>query len=187
MAAEPIAGDGAICDVGCGSGWLLDAMAESGVAEERLHGVDLLPARVDAAAARLPGADIRRADARTLPYGDGELALVTMFTVLSSMPNREAVRQALAETRRVLAEDGLVLVYEPALPNPLNRATRLVSRAELERELGPFARCRRLTGLPPAARRLGRRTSRLYPMLSRVAPSHRLTAQCPGQRPKRRE
>jgi ubiquinone/menaquinone biosynthesis C-methylase UbiE len=186
MAAEQIAGEGAILDVGCGGGWLLEAMARGGVAEGRLHGIDLLPARVEAAAARLPGAEIRRADARALPHGDGEVGLVTMLTVLSSMPAGDSARRALAEVRRVLADNGLVLVYEPAVPNPLNRATRLITRAELERELGPFAEVRRLTGLPPLARRLGGWTPRLYPLLSRAAPSHRLTAQRPAQRPKRR-
>jgi ubiquinone/menaquinone biosynthesis C-methylase UbiE len=174
MAAKPIAGEGAILDIGCGSGWLLKALCERGVAESRIHGIDLLPARVDAALAGLPNAEIRWADARRLPFGDGAFALVTMLTVLSSMPERGAVRRALEEVRRVLAPRGLLLVYEPRVPNPLNRATRLVGSREVGAVAGPMIGSRLVTGLPPVARRLGRLTPRAYSRLSRLAPTHRL-------------
>jgi ubiquinone/menaquinone biosynthesis C-methylase UbiE len=175
MAAKPIAGEGAILDVGCGSGWLLKALREHRADESLIHGIDLLPARVDAALARLPNAGIRWADARRLPFGDGAFALVTMLTALSSMPSRDSVRRALEEGRRVLAPDGLLLVYEARVPNPRNRATRLVGSQELEAVLGPVVDSRALTGLPPVARRLGRITASVYPTLSRLAPTHRLT------------
>jgi SAM-dependent methyltransferase len=174
LAAAQLDGNGKILDVGCGGGWLLDRLASHGVAQKRLHGVDLLSERVDAARRRLPAADIRLADARGLPFPDDEFQLVTLLTCLSSMPDRESVSQALAEARRVLASGGLLLCYEPRLSNPLNRATRRVTADMLRDTLGQETYSRHLTGLPPFARRLGPLTPRFYPLLSRIAPTHAL-------------
>lgn len=182
LAAAPLRGEGGILDVGCGGGWLLERLAAGDadrpreVAEERLHGVDALEPRVEVARRRLPGATIRHADARRLPYPDDEFALLTLLTCLSSLSDREAATETLAEARRVLAPSGLLLVYEPRLPNPLNRATLHVPRRLLRDALGREQASRRLTGFPPLARRLDRFTPRLYPALSRVAATHRLAA-----------
>lgn len=170
---------GDLLDVGCGGGWLLAELAAVEVPEERLHGVDLLPIRVDAARRRLPRAEVLEADACDLPFADGRFAAATLLTTLSSMP-AESIPSALAETRRVLAPEGIVLVYEPWLPNPFNRATVTVRASWLESALGlPFASIS-LTAFPPITRRLGRAAPRLYPRLTRIAPTHRLTAYEPG-------
>jgi SAM-dependent methyltransferase len=187
LAAVPLRGDGAVLDVGCGSGRLLAELAARGVDPRRLHGVDLIEARVDAAGRRLGGATVKRADARALPFPDERFELVVLATALSSMPSGEAVARALAEAARVVSPTGLVLCYEPRLPTPLNRATRRIRGAELAAALGPPVASRSLTGLPPLARRLGGATGRLYPLLARAAPTHRLTAHSPGGAPRRRE
>jgi ubiquinone/menaquinone biosynthesis C-methylase UbiE len=176
LAAEPLEGEGAILDVGCGGGWLLAELAGAGVDPGRLLGVDLIPERVAAARERVPRADLRRADARELPFEDGAFSLVTLLSCLSSMPERGDVDRALAEVSRVSAPGGLVLCYEPWLANPLNPATSRVAGRTLERSLGPASASPRLTGFPPLARRLGRFAPRLYPTLARHAPTHRLTA-----------
>jgi SAM-dependent methyltransferase len=176
LGGEKLDGEGEVLDVGCGTGWLLEALAREGAAPARLHGVEALPARAAAAAARVPGARVQTADARGLPYESGRFGLATLIAVLSSMGSAEEVAVALREARRVAAPGGLVLVYEPRLPNPLNRNTRLIGRQRLEEALGPVKAERTLTGLPPLARRLGRAAPRLYPALARLAPTHRLTA-----------
>lgn len=167
---------GEILDVGCGTGWLLEALAREGAEPARLHGVEALVARAEAAARRVPGAQVRTGDARELPYESDRFELVTLVTVLSSMEGEDAVAAALREARRAASPTGLVLVYEPRLPNPLNRRTRTIGRRELEATLGPATAERSLTGLPPLARRLGSAAPRLYPVLARLAPTHRLTA-----------
>lgn len=164
-----------LLDVGCGGGWLLAELAERGAGPQRLHGVDLLPERIAAAQARVPGADIRRADARRLPFESDRFNAVVMLTTLSSIRERRWRAEALAEAARALRQGGVLLCYEPWLPNPLNRATRRVSAAELQVSVGVPLETHRLTGFPPLARRLGPATPRLYPLLSRLAPSHRLT------------
>lgn len=186
LAAVPLSGQGNVLDVGCGSGWLLTELAASGVEPARLYGVDLLEGRVDAAARRLPGATIERADARALPFADRRSELVLLFTALSSMPSKEAAASALAEAARVVSPDGLVLCYEPRVPNPLNRSTRLIATRELTAALGPPLASRRLTGLPPLARRLGPATRCVYPLLAGIAPTHRLTVHSPRAAPRRR-
>lgn len=184
MAGEQLHGGGQILDVGCGGGWLLDDLSQRGVAAERLHGADLIESRVEAARKRVPGADIRFADARALPFEDGRFDSVTLLTTLSSMPE-SSIGPALKETRRVLSPSGVVLCYEPRIANPFNRSTVTISPEILEHSLGPAASAAALTGFPPLARRLGRLTPRLYPALARLAPTHRITIHEPGAVPRR--
>lgn len=183
---RPGTAGGEVLDVGCGTGWLLEALLREGVEPSRLHGVEALEARADAASRRVPGAQVRRADARELPYENDRFELVVLITVLSSMPGDGAVAAALGEARRVASPTGLVLCYEPRLPTPLNHRTRLISQKELQRSLGPATARRSLTGLPPLARRLGRTAPRLYPLLSKIAPTHRLTVHAGAAAPRRR-
>jgi SAM-dependent methyltransferase len=184
LAAAPLRDGGAVLDVGCGSGWLLAELAARGTDPARLHGVDLIERRVEAAARRVPGASVRRADARSLPFGEDSFGLVVLLTALSSMPSDEAIAAALAEAARVVSPGGLVLCYEPRLANPFNRSTRRVAGRGLAASLGAPVASRTLTGLPPLARRLGRATDRLYPPLARIAPTHQLTAHSPAGAPR---
>ena len=168
--------DGDLIDVGCGSGWVLAELESAGVAPSRLHGVDLIEARVSAATERLPAADIRQCDARNLPFADGRFAIALMLTVLSSIGDADGARKVLAEARRVLRPDGLVIVYEPWVPNPLNRATIRVPGRLPRGILGPCLNSLAITGFPPLARRLGPRTESYYGTLTRLAPTHRIAA-----------
>lgn len=155
LAPEAISGGGPILDVGCGTGWWLAALAGRGADPGRLHGIELLEERAQAAAARVPGAAIAVGDATRLPYRDGEFALVTLFLVLSSMRRETDVRAALGEARRVLARGGALAVWEPRVPNPLNRATRVVRRSTLRGALGNPSAVRSVTLAPMVARRSG--------------------------------
>jgi glycosyltransferase involved in cell wall biosynthesis/SAM-dependent methyltransferase len=179
--AKPALADAAdsreILDVGCGSGWWLAELAARPELGTELHGLDVLPDRVQAARRRVPGAAIEVGDARALPYGDGRFGVVTLFTVLSSLANARGASLALREARRVLAPGGVLLIWEPRFPNPLNRGTLLITRRLAQAALaGLQLTVREITLLPPLARRLGPRTETLYPRLARIAPlrSHRL-------------
>ncbi|HXS46774.1 MAG TPA: class I SAM-dependent methyltransferase [Solirubrobacterales bacterium] len=180
LGKKPLAGRGEILDIGCGSGWLLAEFAARGVERRRLHGVDLIEARVAAARERVPGVDVRLADDRSLQFQGGQFELITMLTTLSSAPSRESLAVALREARRVLSPSGVILCYEPWLPNPFNRQTTTISTKTLSAFLGPTSDSRRLTGFPPLARRLGPLAPRLYPALARLVPTHRVTVHRPG-------
>lgn len=178
-AAVPLARGAPVLDVGCGSGWWLRRLADSGVAPGCLHGVELQPGRVVAARKRLPAqATVAMADARALPYPVGAFGLVTLLVVLSSLPHAAARRSALAEACRVLAPGGVLAIWDLRWPSP-NRNVRAALRHETLAALavaGLRAETRTLTLAPPLARSLGRATSRLYPALGAVGPlrSHRL-------------
>ena len=169
-------------DVGCGSGWALRLLETRGIAAERLHGVDLSPARVRAAQRALAGADISVADARTLPMQDGSIQAVLFITALSSMADKPDRVLALREARRVLRGDGVAIWYEPRVPNPTNRNTRLVSVDEAREAGFVVAGSSTLTPLPPLTRRLGRLTDRAFPVLAGLPAlrTHRLVELRPG-------
>lgn len=167
----------AILDVGCGSGWWLAGLAAAPEIGATLHGIDMLPDRIGLAQGRVPAAALATGDARELPYEDCRFDVVTLFTVLSSLSGHRDVRLAITEARRVLAPGATLLVWEPRLVNPLNRATVHVSRRLLEDALrGSCLESRTTTVFPPLARRLGSRAGQMYPALARVAPlrTHRL-------------
>jgi len=181
LAPGALAGEGAVLDAGCGTGWWLGRLAREGVAASRLLGVDLLAERVQAAREQVPEARVVQGDVRRLPLPDAGCSLVLLFTVLSSVGSRADVRAALAETRRVLAPAGVVAIWEPRVPTP-NRHTRLISTGELRGALGERLTVRSVTLLPPLARRAGR----LYGPLAGVPAlrTHRLVIARPrGPRP----
>jgi ubiquinone/menaquinone biosynthesis C-methylase UbiE len=175
---EPIGRLSAILDAGCGTGWWLERLASDGGDKSALHGVDLDPERVAAARARCPSARIEVGDARRLPYAEGSFDAVLLSVVLSSLKRPAGVLAALSEARRVLAPWGVLIIYEPRLPNPLNPRTHVVRDADFD-AAGLLPRSQRtLTLLPPVGRRLGALTPLLHPALSRLPflRSHRLIA-----------
>jgi SAM-dependent methyltransferase len=170
-----VPGDGELLDAGCGTGWWLERLLAAGVAPERLHGLELDPGRVAAARVRAPGSTVVEGDLRALPYADGRFAGVFLLTVLSST---EDPRSAAAEAWRVLAPGGVLVVWEPRVPNPLNRRTRVVDRTLLREVTGAEADGRTLTLVPALARRLGPLTAAWYPRLAALPPlrTHRLAS-----------
>jgi ubiquinone/menaquinone biosynthesis C-methylase UbiE len=165
-----------VLDIGCGSGWWLERLAEHGFSEHELSGIDASPSRVGAARLRVPEADVRVGDARSLPYETASIGLVLLMLVLSSLPDATSVENTLREARRVTAPEGVIVIWEPRVPNPFNAQTRLIRLRTLQRELGSELTVRTITVFPQLARRLGRRTEALYPLLARVPPlrTHRL-------------
>jgi ubiquinone/menaquinone biosynthesis C-methylase UbiE len=178
LGGPEIDGTGRILDMGCGRGWWLRSLVEAGVEPGRLHGIDIQPERVGAARETVPGAEIQVGDARNLRASDESFALVIQLTLLSSLGSHRAIREALGEGMRVLAPGGLLLIYEPRVPNPLNRHTLMLSDEDLDAAgLTPREQLT-LTVVPAVARRLGRRTPERYERLARLPflRTHRLIA-----------
>jgi ubiquinone/menaquinone biosynthesis C-methylase UbiE len=175
-AGDAIDARAAVLDLGCGSGWWLDAFRGRGADVSQLHGIDAIPSRIEGARKRLPGSDVRVGDIRRLPYADDRFGLVLIVSVLSDLQTQGDVEVALSEAVRVLAPGGVLLCYEPRLPNPFNRDVRRISKRTLRRVLGQGWKSAPLTVLPPVSYRLGKFAPRVYPVLARIRPllSHRL-------------
>lgn len=107
-------------DVGCGDG-RLDAMLEP---LGELHGVDVSPELVAAAADTAPHGRFQVADGTRLPFADDAFDLTFTVCVLHHVEPPERLGY-LRELARVTRTGGLVVVFEH---NPLNPLTRLVVR-----------------------------------------------------------
>ncbi len=178
LARPEIEGTSRILDMGCGRGWWLRSLVEAGVDPGRLSGIDIQPERVSAAREAVPGAEIQVGDARNLRASDESFGVVIQLTLLSSLGSHRAIREALGEGMRVLAPGGLLLIYEPRVPNPLNRHTLLLGEEDLDAAGLTPREQQSLTVVPALARRLGRRTPERYERLARIPflRTHRLIA-----------
>jgi 23S rRNA (guanine745-N1)-methyltransferase len=115
-----------VLDAGCGDGFYLGALAEMCGFEG--HGVDVSTPAVDAAARRYRGCEwvVANAD-RFLPYAERSFSIVLSITA----------RMNAGEFRRVLREDGRLLVALPAPEDLIELRGR--GRDRVDRTIGTFA------------------------------------------------
>ena len=100
------AAPGVVADLGCGAGALGSLLLERG---GQLIGVDQSPRMLREAARRLPGVDLRLGRLEHLPLSDAEAQVVVLSMALHHMPDP---RLGLREARRVLRENGMLIVAE---------------------------------------------------------------------------
>jgi 23S rRNA (guanine745-N1)-methyltransferase len=124
--AAPVRGD-VVLDAGCGDGSYLGTLAQKIGFDA--HGVDISTAAIDAAARRYPTCEwiVANADL-ALPFADRSFSLVLSITA----------RMNSSEFRRVLQEDGRLLVAIPA-PDDLIEL-RGPGRERVTRTVETFAR-----------------------------------------------
>ena len=91
-------------DVGCGAGALTSALAGP-LGAENVAAADPSETLLAACAARVPGADVRRAPAEELPWPDGSFDAALSQLVLNFVPDADA---AVAEMRRVVTPGGTI-------------------------------------------------------------------------------
>lgn len=105
---------GRLLDIGCGNGDFFELIKDKGL---ELHGVDLAENMVRVARQRYGAiAEIILADAENLPYQDGMFDIIICNASFHHYTNPKAV---LAQMRRVLKDNGMVLIGDPWLPQPL--------------------------------------------------------------------
>ena len=117
--------DKVVLDVACGTGYGVGYMTEKGAWE--VIGVDVSMAAVDYARERFGKnnkASFVCADAIRLPFADNTFDVVVSFETIEHI---RQYRKFLAECRRVLKEDGLLVcstpnrrIFSPNLAKPLN-------------------------------------------------------------------
>jgi ubiquinone/menaquinone biosynthesis C-methylase UbiE len=94
----------AVLDAGCGTGALADALALRDPMA-RITGIDISPAFLDAARARVPSGDFRQGDLCALDLHGGVFDAALSLLVLQFVPDRA---KAVAEMLRVTRPGGLV-------------------------------------------------------------------------------
>ena len=108
MAADLGAG-GDVLEIGCGSGMGLSYLAERA---RKVVGGDYTMGLLREARAQLPKASLVRFDAQHLPFRDASLDVVLMLEMIYYLADQDA---AVAECRRVLRDDGALMI---CVPNP---------------------------------------------------------------------
>ena len=101
-----------ILDVGCGAGGELRRMTLVGADPARLTGIDLMPARIEAARKILPTSRFVVGSAHQLPFADASFDLVSQYVVFSSIAHPGLRRAIALEMLRVLRPGGRILWYE---------------------------------------------------------------------------
>ncbi len=159
-----------ILDVGCGTGEQLDLFLDWGARPENLFGIDLLPERIRVAQQKLPKASFQTANAESLPYEDAAFDLVSVFTVFTSILDRQMAANVSLEIARVLKTGGAVLWYDFRMNNPLNKHVGGVTRKQIQNLFPGFGMAlETISLLPPVARRLGAATEHLYSPLQALS------------------
>ena len=112
-----------VLDAACGEGYGTALMAAGGAVSAT--GVDADEQTVSHARAKYPGARFELADVHRLPFDEGSFDLVVSFETIEHVRDANAV---LGEFRRVLSDDGLLLISTP------NKHRYLVENEFHERE-----------------------------------------------------
>ena len=95
-----------VADVGCGPGHVAGWLASEGA---EVVGIDLSAAMVEVGRRAFPAVEFRQGDLLALPASDGEFGVVLALYCIIHLTADELER-ALAELRRVLGPEGLLLV-----------------------------------------------------------------------------
>jgi ubiquinone/menaquinone biosynthesis C-methylase UbiE len=161
---------GTVLDVGCGDGGHL-AAALSSRRDVNAYGIDLLEDRIERARERVPKATFTVGSADDLPYDLDAFDVVTTITLFSSLRTQAMEERVAHEIGRVIKPGGWLIWFDLRYDNPSNPAVHGISGGDLARMFpGWDQELRSSTLLPPIARRLGRTTSALYPLLHSIPP-----------------
>jgi ubiquinone/menaquinone biosynthesis C-methylase UbiE len=110
-----------LLDVGCGTGNLLKLISSKYDIE--LAGVDLTPKMLNIAKIKLEDkADLKIADSEELPFDDNKFDMVICTDSFHHYPHPEKV---LAEIKRVLQDNGMLLIADPTAPTPIRQMVNL--------------------------------------------------------------
>ena len=156
-----------------GGGEVLAEFMRWGALPHNLYGIDLLSGPLEIAKQRFPGLHLQQGNAEHLDFPDAFFDLVGQFTVFTSILDDRMAHNIAGEIRRVLKPGGAVIWYDLRFDNPWNVHVRGITRPQVAALFSGFsADLRSMTLLPPLARRLGRATQTLYPILSKIPAFH---------------
>jgi SAM-dependent methyltransferase len=153
-----------ILDVGCGTGYFLRFCLYLGADSQKLHGIDLIQSRVEAAVRQsTPSIEFQLGDAQNLPYPDQSMDMLCFFTVFSSILDPETRQNVARQALRVMRSGGLLLWYD--MRRSQTATTRGLELAEIQ-ALFPGLKLRCLKKIHPAwGTRLARRSLLAFDLL----------------------
>jgi ubiquinone/menaquinone biosynthesis C-methylase UbiE len=161
--------DKRVLDIGCGSGDTLLPMLFYGFQPENCFGIDLLEDRIAEARVRLPNMTFACCSAEQIPFEKGSFDLVTMFTCLAMVLDKQIRATICQQTLEMLKPGGWVLIYDMRVNNPSYEHVRSVSLRELR---GYFSSLKfyseTLTLIPPLGRFIGRCSMTLCSILALI-------------------
>jgi ubiquinone/menaquinone biosynthesis C-methylase UbiE len=162
--------DGRLLDVGCGDGRHIAAILSSRP-DVAAFGIDLLEDRIAEARAAIPDATFDVGSADALPFDAGSFDVASALTLFSSISDPTMEEVAAREIGRVMRPGGWLVWFDLRYDNPWNPAVHALSRTRIARLFpGWHAELRSTTLIPPIARRLGRTSPVLYPLLHAIPP-----------------
>jgi len=121
-----------ILDIGCYDCYLFEQLMDvMDLDESDLYGLDLSSSRLSLARQRLSNVNLVQGDAENLPWQNGEFDVVICSETLEHLLDPVS---AIAEMKRVLAENGLLILTVPSkhtqfisYPNPLTWLEAMIS------------------------------------------------------------
>jgi SAM-dependent methyltransferase len=154
-AVAPLAAGRRVLDAGCGTGYGTAILAQPEIGATAVTGIDVAPVAIESTRARVPASvELVETDIHRLPFADGSFDLVVCFEVIEHVTEQESV---LDELRRVLADDGLLvvsspnrLVYPAGNPHHLHEYTPQELRGQLEERFAADATYRQHSWLATA-------------------------------------
>jgi len=163
---------GRVLDLGCGTGDLLADVEREGLRPD-WHGIDLRPEAIEVARARFPGSSFEVASADATGHADGRFHVIVAQVLFSSLPSPSLELAVAGEIGRLLAPGGWLVWSDLRVSNPANPSVHGINMRWLRSLFEGWELRVTSAGLvPPVARRLGRTTPVLYPLLSRLPPLH---------------
>lgn len=162
--------DKRVLEVGCGAGGNLLQLLRLGFRPDNLVGNELLPERVAAASAVLPGGGkILAGDAMALALPAEHFDMVTQFTVFTSLLDDEYQARLAERMWSLVKPGGGVVWYDFCFDNPRNQHVRAVPLRRVK-ALFPqgVVKAWRVTLAPPVSRFVTRVHPHLYTLFNMV-------------------
>ena len=159
-----------ILDLGCASGNLISLLISLGAKSKNIYGIDIRSSSIKNAKKRYPQIKFDLMDARELKYDKNTFDCIFIFTLLSSVLDQVNRKKIIDDAIRVLKPSGFIIYYDLKYNNPFNKNVIGIKQKEL-RNLFPGMKIKYkiLTLIPLIARRLGKATNYLYPLLSKIS------------------
>lgn len=108
----PIQRSWSVLDVGCGGGSSLIQFLSYGFPASALHGIDIVPERIEEARKRLPGVVLTCGDASKLDYAAGSFDLVLESTMFVQLTDEHLARDIAAEMIRVTRPGHYIMLID---------------------------------------------------------------------------